>query len=281
MKPVLLSFFLLIAAAARSQELYVFSDPASNVPANSISFKYAGKWVKEVSAVHEHVSSRHMLESSIGINKRLMLRPAITFSNMYIAYPDRRQVFESLSLYLKYRFLSIDEVHRHFRASFYWKGVFSRNPLNYDELTIDGDQSAAQLGIIATQLVNKLAVSATASLHQVLDGERFLKYGGPRRFGYQAFNYSVSGGYLLFPKKYKTYKQTNFNLYCEVLGGKGIDRKYDFVDIAPAFQLIFNSSSKLNVGYRFQLQANAYRMARNAAYLSFEKTFLNKLSRKK
>jgi len=48
MKPVLLSFFLLIAAAARSQELYVFSDPASNVPANSISFKYAGKWVKEV-----------------------------------------------------------------------------------------------------------------------------------------------------------------------------------------------------------------------------------------
>ncbi|MEY4335443.1 MAG: hypothetical protein RLZZ45_362, partial [Bacteroidota bacterium] len=37
----------------------------------------------------------------------------------------------------------------------------------------------------------------------------------------------------------------------------------------------------LNVGYRFQLQANAYRMARNAASLSFEKTFLNKLSRKK
>jgi hypothetical protein len=146
---------------------------------------------------------------------------------------------------------------------------------------MDGDQSAAQFGIIATQLVNKLAVSATASLHQVLDGERFLKYGGPRRFGYQAFNYSLSAGYLLFPRKYKNYEQTNFNLYCEVLGGKGIDRKFDFVDIAPALQLIFKSSSKLNIGYRFQLEANAYRMARNAAYLSFEKTFLNKLSRKK
>jgi hypothetical protein len=281
MKSILLSFFLLIAIATWSQELYVFSEPASNVPAKSISLKYAGKWVNEVYATHEHISSRHMLESSIGLNKRMMLRPAITFSNMYVAYPERRQVFESLSLYMKYRFLSIDEVHRHFRASFYIKGVFSRNPLNYDELTMDGDQSAAQFGIIATQLVNKLAISATASLHQVLDGERFLKYGGPRRFGYQAFNYSLSAGYLLFPRKYKNYEQTNFNLYCEVLGGKGIDRRYDFVDIAPAFQLILKSSSKLNIGYRFQVDANAYRMARNAAYVSFEKTFLNKLRKKK
>jgi hypothetical protein len=281
MKPFLLSLFLLIAAASWSQELYVFSEPASNVPSRSLSFKYGGKWMNEVSTGHQHVSSRHMLESTLGLNKRLMLRPAITFSNMYQSYPDQRQKFESLSLYLKYRFLSIDEVHRHFRASFYWKSVLSTNPLNYDELTMDGDQTAAQFGIIATQLVNKLAISGTASLHQVLNGERFLKYGGPRRFGYQAFNYSLSAGYLLFPRKYKNYEQTNFNLYCEVLGGKGLDRKYDFIDIAPAIQLIFNSSSKLNLGYRIQLEANAYRMARNAAYVSFEKTFLNKLRSKK
>ena len=281
MKPFLLSLFLLIAAASWSQELYVFSEPASNVPSRSLSFKYGGKWMNEVSTGHQHVSSRHMLESTLGLNKRLMLRPAITFSNMYQSYPDQRQKFESLSLYLKYRFLSIDEVHRHFRASFYWKSVLSTNPLNYDELTMDGDQTAAQFGIIATQLVNKLAISGTASLHQVLNGERFLKYGGPRRFGYQAFNYSLSAGYLLFPRKYKSYEQTNFNLYCEVLGGKGLDRKYDFIDIAPAIQLIFNSSSKLNLGYRIQLEANAYRMARNAAYVSFEKTFLNKLRSKK
>lgn len=281
MKSLLFVFFVLMVFPSWSQELYVFSEPASNVPARSISFKYGGKWVNEATPLYEQVSSRQMLESSLGLNKKLMLRPAITFSNMYRSYPDQRQEFESISLYLKYRFLSVDEVHRHFRASFYWKALVSSNPLKYDELTIDGDQTASQFGIIATQLVNKLAVSATASIHQVLDKERFMKYSGPRRFGYQAFNYSLSAGYLLFPKKYKSYEQTNFNLYFELLGGLGLDRKYSFVDFAPALQLILKSSSKLNMGYRFQVGGSAYRMATNGIYLSFEKTFLNKIQSRK
>lgn len=272
---------MLVLGNGQSQELYVFSEPASNVPAKSLSFKYGGKWLREKSPTHEHISSRHMLETSLGISKKLMLRPAITFGNMYNAYPDQQQKFESVSLYMKYRFLSIDEVHKHFRASFYAKGLYSRNPLLYDELTVDGDQSAVQFGLITTQLIKKLAISASGSIHQVLDGERFLKYGGPRRFGYQAFNYSLSAGYLLLPKKYKSYDQTNFNIYLEVLGGKGIDRTYNFMDLAPAIQFIFKSSSKLNLGYRFQLDGNAYRMATSSAYISFEKTFLNKLGKRK
>lgn len=280
MKYILVFFLILLLNPGWSQELYVYSEPASNVPARSLSFKYGSKWLREKSPAHEHISSRHMLETSLGISKTLMVRPAITFGNMYSAYPDQQQKFESISIYLKYRFLSIDDVHKHFRGSFYAKGLYSKNPLLYDELTIDGDQSAFQFGLIATQLINKLAISATGSIHQVLDGERFLKYGGPRRFGYQAFNYSLSSGYLLLPRKYKSYDQTNFNIYLEVLGGKGIDRKYDFIDLAPAVQLIFKSSSKLNLGYRFQLDANAYRMATSSFYLSFEKTFLNKLGKK-
>jgi hypothetical protein len=281
MKYSFLLLQILLGSVLQAQELYVNSEPASNVPARSLSFKYGGKWLREKSPAHEHISSRHMLESSMGISKNLMLRPAITFGNMYNTYPDQQQKFESVSLYLKYRFLSVDEIHKHFRASFYAKGLYSRNSLLYDELTIDGDQSAFQFGLIATQLINKLAISATGSIHQVLDGERFLKYGGPRRFGYQAFNYSLSSGYLLLPKTYKSYEQTNFNIYMEVLGGIGLDRKYDFMDLAPAVQLIFKSSSKLNLGYRFQIEGNAYRMARSSAYLSFEKTLLNKLGKRK
>lgn len=278
------SFFLLLillGSLLQAQELYVNSEPASNVPARSLSFKYGSKWLREKSPAHEHISSRHMLETSLGISKTLMVRSAITFGNMYSAYPDQQQKFESVSIYLKYRFLSIDDVHKHFRGSFYAKGLYSKNPLLYDELTIDGDQSAFQFGLITTQLIKKLAISASGSIHQVLDGERFLKYGGPRRFGYQAFNYSLSAGYLLLPRKYKSYDQTNFNLYLEVLGGKGIDRTYNFMDLAPAIQFIFKSSSKLNLGYRFQLDGNAYRMATSSAYISFEKTFLNKLGKRK
>lgn len=280
MRSILVIIFFLFSTIVSAQELYVFSEPASNVPARSLSFKYGGKWMQETSIGHEHVSSRHMLESSLGISKRLMLRPAITFGNMYAVYPDQQQKFESLSLYLKYRFLSLDDVHKHFRASVYAKGIYSKNLLLYDELTMDGDQTAVQFGLMATQLINKLAISATASIHQVLDSERFLKYGGPRRFGYQAFNYSLSSGYLMFPRKYNSYDQTNFNLYLELLGGIGLDRKYDFLDLAPALQLIIRSSSKLNIGYRFQVDASAYRMATSSVYLSFEKTLLNKLGKK-
>jgi hypothetical protein len=260
-----------------SQELYVYSDPASNVPAKSLSLKYGGKWIREKHLLHEFTTTRQMLESSIGLSKKLMIRPSLTFSNMYTMYPDLALKFESVSLYAKYRFISVDDVHRHFRAAAYVKGVLSRNNLQYDELTTDGDQTAFQTGLIFTQLTNKLALSANLGIHQVLDEERWLKYGGPRRFGYQAFNYILSGGYLLYPKNYSSYKQTNFNIYVELIGGNGLDRKYSFVDMAPALQFIFNSNTKVNLGYRFQLAGDLYRMAQQGIYISAERTFLNVL----
>lgn len=257
-----------------AQELYVFSDPASNVPAKSLSLKYGGKFMSEDRSGENLLISRQMAEASIGLNKKWMIRPAFTFSDMYT---NRAMKWESVSLYAKYRFLSSDDVHRHFRAAAFLKGVYSSNSLKFDELTTDGDQSVVQAGLILTQLVDKLAVSSTLSLTEVLDGERFLKYGGPRRFGYSSFNYSISSGYLLFPRKYKSYEQTNFNVYLELIGSQGLDRKVYFVDLAPALQFIVNSNTKINLGYRFQLKGNAFRMA-NAApsfSLSVERTFFN------
>jgi hypothetical protein len=282
MKKIITLAFVLSTGFTFSQELYVYSDPASNVPANSLSFKYGGKWVREENLGHVHTTTRQMIETSLGINKKLMLRPSLTLGNMYAIFPDQKLKFESASIYLKYRLLSIDDVHKHFRASVYAKGIYSANSLLYDELTMDGDQTAIQFGFIATKLVKKFALSATLSMNQILDEERFNKYGGPRNFGYQAFNYSLSSGYLLFPRKYSSYDQTNLNLYLEMIGGKGLDlNRYKFIDLAPALQLIFKSTSKLNIGYRFQINGNAYRMARSSAYLSFEKTLLNKIGKRK
>ncbi len=44
--------------------------------------------------------------------------------------------------------------------------------------------------------------------------------------------------------------------------------------MAPGVQFIFNSNSKLNLGYRFQLGSDMNRMARSSIQLSFERTFL-------
>jgi hypothetical protein len=257
-----------------AQELYVFSDPASNVPAKSLSLKYGGKFMLESRPTSKVLISRHMAEASIGVNKKFMLRPTLTFSDMY---NDRGMQWESAGIYAKYRFLSTDAIHRHFRAAAYLKGVYSSNSLTYEELTGDGDQSVIQAGLIFTQLINKLAVSTTLSWTEVVDQERWLKYGGTRLLGFRSFNYSISSGYLLFPKKYKSYEQTNFNLYLELMGSNSIDRKAYFVDLAPAMQLIVNSNTKINLGYRFQLTGNTFRMANAAPSVSFsvERTFFN------
>ena len=85
----------------------------------------------------------------------------------------------------------------------------------------------------------------------------------------------MSAGYLLFPKKYTSYEQTNLNLYVELLGQRTYDKKRYFVDLAPAAQLIFNSQAKLNLGYRFQLGGDMMRMANESWMLSFEWLFLN------
>ena len=258
-----------------AQELYVLNEPASNIPAKSLNLKYGGKFVKESYDGHQHWGTRHMLESSMGLSKSLMIRPSATFSNMYKIYPDRQLNFESVGIYAKWRWLSIDDVHKHFRAAAFLKGIYSTNDLLYDELTGEGDQSAVQAGLIFTQLVHKLAISSTLTWNEVLDEERWLKYAGPRNFGYSSFNYALSAGYLLYPKQYSNYGQTNFNVYLEFIGSNGVDRRFNFLDLAPSIQFIFNSSSKLNLGYRFQVAGNAFRMAQTGFNISFEQSILN------
>ena len=276
-KLIFLVVFVLVVTTHKqlnAQELYVFSEPASNVPAKSLSLKYGGKFMMEDNASEKLLISRHMIEASIGVNKNLMLRPSFTYSNMY---GNGSMKWESAGIYGKYRFLSTDNVHRHFRAAAFLKGVYSTNRLLFEELTGDGDQSVAQVGVILTQLINKLAISTTLGWTEVLDQERWLKYEGPRLFGYRSFNYSLSSGYLLFPRKYKSYEQTNFNLYLELIGSNAIDRKAYFVDLAPAMQLIVNSNTKINLGYRFQLTGNTFRMANAVPSITFsvERTFFN------
>jgi hypothetical protein len=115
----------------------------------------------------------------------------------------------------------------------------------------------------------------------VLDGSRNDKVLYTPVRNYQAMNYSLSAGYLLIPRTYTDYKQTNINLYAELLGQQTLDRKTNYWDLAPALQFIFNSNSKLNIGYRFQVSGNMNRMSKQSMLVSFERTFLNALRKRR
>lgn len=262
----------LLCSAVYSQELYVYTEPASNMPAKSISVK----WNTQVlnSLHHDRVEQRHTPEIMFGLNKNWMVHVAGSFSDMYTT----RLRWESVRLYAKYRFLSLDDVHQHFRMAAFAEVAHSVNPAFYEEVSLNGDQSGVLAGIVATQLWRKLAVSSSVSFAQVTtEKPKFI----PEAYPWQALNYSLSAGYLVLPREYTSYRQTNLNVYMELLGQQTLDRKQYYVDLAPALQLIFNSNAKINLGYRFQLNSDMHRMADRSWQLSFEYVFLNALQKKK
>jgi hypothetical protein len=251
------------------QELYVFSSPASNVPARSITAKASAK-----SLVSYHNSEREyriMAELQTGLSKNWMLSGGVSFSDMYF---KKGQRFESIRLYTKYRFLSKDDVHRHLRMAAFISGSWSRNPLVYQELTTDGDNNAIQAGVIATQLIRRLALSGTISNISLTGNPSKIEFGFP--FYRNVFQYSLSGGYLILPLEYTSYKQVNLNAYLEFLGQYATSAGAGFIDVAPAVQLIFNSTTRVNFGARFQLTGNFHRMANQSFLLSVEHTMLNR-----
>jgi hypothetical protein len=258
------------------QELYVYTEPASNMPANSVSGKLSAMLTNDNHSTR--TLQRYIPEIMVGINKNLMVHANVTISNMH----QKNFIFESARLYGKWRFFSSDDVHKHFRLAAFGAVVYSRNDLNFNEINSYGDQSVAQVGLIGTQLWNRLAVSASASLLEVLHKYRWQDTHN-NQHAFEAINYSISAGYLLLPRQYRNYNQTNLNLYLELLGGRNLNwsqEKY-YVDLAPAIQFIFKSTDKVNLGYRFQIAGDVTRMANTGFLISYEHVFLNMIKKKR
>ena len=277
MQKIFIAFLLLAGINAAGQELYVYTEPASNMPAHSISTKLTANFIGKNQRAANRFMQRYTPEVMLGVNKKLMWHIGGSFSDMH----SSNFRWESVYTYVKYRFISVDDVHKHFRMAAFADASYTRSPFEFDEVSLQGDKSGIALGLIATQLINKLAVSATVSHTQVLDGSRNDKIVYSPERNYQAMNYSLSAGYLLFPRNYTDYRQTNMNLYVELLGQQTLDRSTHYWDLAPAIQFIFNSTSKVNIGYRFQLNGTMERMTERSWLLSYEWTFLNALKRKK
>ncbi|MBV8255471.1 MAG: hypothetical protein JO154_22935 [Chitinophaga sp.] len=264
-----------------AQELYVNTEPASNMPANSLGIRLTGKTMN----MDYDGSTAVRLEPEVmwGINKKLMVHLAGYTSNMMQA----GWKVEGGSIYAKYRFLSQDQQHAHFRMAAYVKGSLINNPfmpvmgdshmsyVNADG-DLDGNNSGVTGGIIATQLLHKLALSGTAGYSRYLNNTRDNL---PPDFPRNAINYSFSAGYLVLPVKYKSYKQTNLNLYVEFLGKTNVadaeQARGSYLDIAPAVQLIFNSTTRLDFSYRTQLAGNMPRNMYNSCLIRLEHNIFN------
>lgn len=263
---ILIALLFLMSTHGFSQELYVFSEPASNMPSKSVGLKFTARYPHRADGINKQ---RYMPEIMFGINKNWMVHISSTLSDYY----QKKIKLESGKAYVKYRFFSNDDVHKHLRIAAFADAGFTRNPYTYMDANLEGDNDGVQLGVIATQLVNKLAVSGTVSYLKILGDNNGELHHQTR--AYNMLNYSLSTGYLLLPKEYVNYNQTNVNLYLEALGMQGLDKNHYSLDLAPALQFIFNSNSKINLGYRFQVAGNMNRTGKQMLQISLERTILN------
>ncbi len=264
-----------------AQELYVFTEPASNMPAKSIGVRLTNEnMFKPTSA------NRSIAEVMVGINKNIMFHVQGFASNM-----DRKYRVEGSSLYVKYRFLSLDAAHSHSRAALFGRISSSKRDDGVEDINLEGDNSGWQGGIIFTQLLHKLALSATFGYSETIpkkfDGRYedfiggWIPYTKDRNGNRDALNYSLSSGYLVLPFTYQNYNQPNFNLYFEVLGKTNPVNGHSYVDFAPAVQLILNSKTRIDLGYRFQAAGNMpSRYLKNMLLARVEFNFFNALSKK-
>ena len=265
----------LVAHNLTAQELFVSTEPASNMASGSVGLRLNSK------LFHMKYNNTYALrldpEIMIGVTKKIMVHINAYASNMY----QSNFHFEGASLYGKYRFFSNDDIHSHFRMAAFAKISLINNPpelqvqnkfYSSDEIDIDGNNSGILSGIIATQLLHKLALSSSIYFVNRFDNLNASKL--PEQ-SVQAMNYTISAGYLLLPTKYKDFRQTNFNLYCELLGSNSLDKKAYYIDLAPAFQFIFNSICRWDFSYRWQLTGNMQRLSENSFLLRFEYNLLN------
>jgi hypothetical protein len=206
-----------------------------------------------------------------GASKSLMVHGSLYASDYY----QTQQHFEGGSIYAKYRFLSVDSVQKHFRGAIFAKISDINNPLVNQEIALEGDNSGFQTGVVFTQLLHKLALSASASYLRAFDNRG--GYTLPAANARDEVGYTLSAGYLLFPEKYENYNQVNLNIYAELLGKTNPGYGQSYLDVAPAVQLIFNSVFRVDFSYRTPLYNNMVRTSQNVYLVRLEYNLFNVL----
>jgi len=262
-KSIITLLLLLLINRTYSQELYINTEPASLIPKGT-----------KVIRLHHHtiflndsnepgsVNSAKLLIPSIsyGISKKIMVSASLQLSNNPFD-PLPNTGFNGFKLYSKQRILTTDKQKYHTRLSSFIKYAnhgkwnlpnYKFISSNYD---LDFQDTGVEVGLIATQLVNKLAISVTSGFGIISNNTADGTYDDKK---FNSIHNSISAGYLLFPRKYKSYKQTNFNIYLEYLTNSILSKNYPprynkfMSTIAPGIQFIIMSRSRLDFGYKIR-----------------------------
>lgn len=282
------------AFQTEAQELFPHVDPASNIPKGVLGIRVVNEEFKEVDVWRSSQSFRFMF----GITSKFMLTQSFNFSNHHgrkfpvdfisndgnigyhthgvkkgKTYPYQ---LDNFNLALKYRFLSLDGEKSHFRMAAQLELAGGLEAHDEAEPNLMGDNGGIGASITATKLKKRFAISLNVGgilpqsyYYQRKDSVLQVKYG-------KAIHYSLSMGLLCLPLKYKSYKQTNLNIYCELVGKTYEKAKIytksrevmiadvpalesgSYLEIRPSVQFIFNSNLRIDFSYGRPIYNRSY-----------------------
>jgi len=267
MKLQFLVVTLILSLSSNAQELFSVTEPASNMAARSLGFRVDNSLMDEVNS--SKINYHFIPEIRVGVSKKLMIEAGAFFSNR-----NERFRAEGGSLYAKYRFWSNDAMQRHFRMAAFGRISFNNSDIHQEEINMYGHNTGLEAGIVATQLLRKVALSSSISAGKATDN------GNSNKFIYgsedsKTINYTFSIGKLMLPKEYKDYRQTNINLMLEFLNQVNVGSGKYYMDVTPSVQMIFNSQSRVDIGYRRELSSTLLRTAPNGFFIRLEHNFFN------
>lgn len=265
-QPFIIALFFL-SFSANAQELFAVTEPASTRPAGSIGFRFDHLVMNEINS--SKINYHLIPEIMIGVSKNLTVT-----GNVFLSNRTEKFSGEGGSLYARYRFLSHDGVQRHFRMAAFGRVSWNNSDIHQEEINMNGHNSGFETGVVATQLLRKVALSTSVSILKAGDngkGNKFL-YGSENS---KAVNYTFSIGKLMLPNEYTDYRQTNINLMAEFITQVNTGSGKYYMDIAPSVQMIFNSQSRVDIGYRAELSSTLLRTAPTGFFIRLEHTFFN------
>jgi hypothetical protein len=266
MKYFIISILISISISSSAQELFVVTEPASNMPAGSIGVRVMNSFMYEKDGTpNYHI----MPEIMWGPTAKWMFHMQGFLSNRTTGGLK----IEGGSVYVKYRILSSDDLHKHFRMAAYGRYSVNNADIHQEEIETMGHNTGYEAGIVATKLVNKVAVSSSLSFEKALNNLSNNKF--PITQSNNATNYTLSIGKLMYPKKYTSLKQTNINLMCEFLGQTLNTNGKSYLDIVPSLQFIIRSQARIDIAYRKELYSAMNRTAPNGFMIKFEHSFFN------
>ena len=258
-------FLLIHTYILSAQELYINSEPASLIPKGTKVVRLTNSNIfLDGSNIMGSIGNAFIVTPSLsyGISKKIMLSGSIQFANKpYEQDMTPNFGLNGFKIYSKQRILSTDKQKYHTRLSSFIKYSYHEDKFMKDNIDLDLQDTGVELGLIGTQLINKLAISITTAITRISNIDEKFTQGSTVKWqttNLNTFKNSISAGYLLFPRKYNSYKQTNFNLYVEYLTNTILNEnfpvRYDKFrsTFAPGIQFIIMSRSRLDFSYKIR-----------------------------